>query len=143
MSHIGWDGSRGLQFTFNGIAFLGVVAGCFCLYLGYKLFTIPTPAGSGTLTANIAKGMANVGVSGPWPGVFFMAMGVIVVIVAVLSAGVGLAVAPQRGTRKSPTRRRKPSFEMLTPQAHRGSSLPLRYRLNEPPGNGGFSASTR
>lgn len=99
--------NRTLSFTFNGIAFLGILGGCFCVFLGYKLFGQPVASGTGEMTAKIARGMADIGIKGSWPGIFFMGFGALVIMVAMLSAGAGaltkpLKAAPQRRSSSAP-----------------------------------------
>ena len=88
-----------LSFTFNGIAALGVLGGTICIFLGYKLFQQPIPSGTGTMTAKIAHGMADMGITGPWPGIFFMGFGALIIIVGILSAGAAQATRPSRDSK--------------------------------------------
>jgi hypothetical protein len=46
------------------------------------------------MTAKIAHGMANIGITGSWPGIFFMGFGALIIIVGILSAGAGQLTRP-------------------------------------------------
>jgi hypothetical protein len=103
MSGIGVDDGK-LRFTFNGIATLGVVGGIVCIVLGYKLFGQPVVAGTGSMTAKVAHGMADIGITGSWPGIFFMGFGSIIIIVGMLSASLGQSFGPPPKPRKKAKR---------------------------------------
>ncbi len=75
------------SFVFNGVAALATVGGMFCIYLGYKLFTKGVREHRGELKAKIR--FVEIMFTGVGPGLFFMAFGALVLMVALISAFLG------------------------------------------------------
>jgi hypothetical protein len=74
--------SSGEKFVFNGIAALAACGGIFCIYLGYRLFTKGINKGPGKMTGS-AKWIKFT-LTGVGPGLFFMAFGAFILLVALL-----------------------------------------------------------
>jgi hypothetical protein len=96
------SGDNKKSFEFNGVTTLGILAGVVFVYLGYKLFGQSVVAGTGTITAKIAHGLADIGITGPWPGMFFMAIGGVVIMVALLSVGKTKSSTPTARKKRGP-----------------------------------------
>jgi len=78
----GFTLSSGDKFVFNGIAALAACGGIFCIYLGYRLFTKGINKGPGKMTGS-AKWI-KFALTGAGPGLFFMAFGAFILLVALL-----------------------------------------------------------
>jgi len=72
------------KFEFYGVATVGTVVGAFCIWLGYKLFTQGIQKGKGQL--DFKSKTFSLLFSGVGPGLFFMAFGALIVLVAVIVA---------------------------------------------------------
>jgi hypothetical protein len=83
----GFTLSSGEKFVFNGVAALAALGGIFCIYLGYRLFTKGIDKGPGKMTGS-AK-WVKFGLTGVGPGLFFMAFGALILIVALLVSVIG------------------------------------------------------
>ena len=75
------------SFVFNGVAALATVGGIFCIYLGYKLFTKGVQEHRGELKAKVR--FVEILFTGVGPGLFFMAFGALVLMVALIAAFLG------------------------------------------------------
>ena len=74
------------KFEFFGVAGFGSLVGAFCIWLGYKLFTQGIQKGKGQL--DFKSKTFSLIFSGVGPGLFFMAFGALIVLVAVIVATV-------------------------------------------------------
>jgi hypothetical protein len=74
------------KFEFYGVATFGALIGAFCLWLGYRLFTQGIQRGKGHL--DFKSKFFSLVFSGTGPGLFFMAFGALIVLVAVVVATV-------------------------------------------------------
>lgn len=75
------------RFEFYGVATLGALIGAFCIWLGYKLFTKGMEKGKGQL--DFKSKAFSLLFSGVGPGLFFMAFGALIVLVAVVATVIG------------------------------------------------------
>ncbi len=75
------------SFVFNGVAALATLGGIFCVYLGYKLFTKGVQDHRGELKAKVR--FVEILFTGVGPGLFFMAFGALVLMVALIAALMG------------------------------------------------------
>lgn len=75
------------KFEFYGVATLGCVIGGYMSWLGYKLFEKGLEKGKGQLDFK-SKAFSLV-FSGVGPGLFFMAFGAIIILVAVVATVIG------------------------------------------------------
>jgi hypothetical protein len=96
----GIEVGKEIRIVFNGIAALGVVAGSFCIWLGYHLFsTFQANGNAAKSTTKVAAGKAvSLFISGQWPGLFFIRLGALIIIVALLAAGTGMALGNEKQT---------------------------------------------
>lgn len=78
---------RDFKFEFFGVAALGAVIGAFCIWLGYKLFNKGVEKGKGQL--DFQSKFFSLVFSGVGPGLFFMAFGAIIVLIAVVATTIG------------------------------------------------------
>jgi hypothetical protein len=74
------------KFEFFGVATFGALVGAFCIWLGYKLFTQGIQKGKSQL--DFKSKFFSLVFSGVGPGLFFMAFGALIVLVAVIVAAV-------------------------------------------------------
>ena len=75
------------RFEFYGVATLGALIGAFCIWLGYKLFIKGIEKGKGQL--DFKSKTFSLLFSGVGPGLFFMAFGALIVLVAVVVTVIG------------------------------------------------------
>ena len=74
------------RFVFNGVAALATIGGIISIWLGYKLFTKGIDKKRGELKAKVK--FVEIFFTGIGPGLFFMAFGAIVLMVALIIFGV-------------------------------------------------------
>jgi hypothetical protein len=82
--------SSGDKFVFNGIAALAACGGIFCIYLGYRLFIKGIDKGPGEMKGSAS--WVKFALKGVGPGLFFMAFGAFILLVALLVSVISTAV---------------------------------------------------
>ena len=87
MAHASGMSFGDFKFEFYGVATLGAIIGAFCIWLGYKLFSKGIEKGKGQLDFK-SKAFSLI-FSGVGPGLFFMAFGALIVLVAVIATVIG------------------------------------------------------
>src|SRR5262249_14583219 len=110
MSNIEIDrtANRAFRFVFNGVATLGALLGGFLGLLGYWLYTTAgVEQAPGQLEAK--SNFLTIVLSGKGPGLLFMGIGGIVIIVAIIAAAMGREVGQELRSPRSArvTRKRR------------------------------------
>lgn len=87
MAHASGLSFGDFKFEFYGVPTLGTLIGGGCIWLGYKLFTKGIEKGKGQL--DFKSKTFSLIFSGVGPGLFFMAFGALIILVAVIVTVIG------------------------------------------------------